>query len=180
MTHRKCLVFILASAMIVGIGPRASGAQATAVVPVAARNARGGPIPLGAWKVNSFYREDMKTRERRIYFGARPNGYLLITHKWFMACITGDNRSKPAGTTPTNDEKLALYNSLIAYIGPYVLDGNKITIHVKASWNQSWTGTDQVRFISLHGDRMSIRTAPLVDWLDGKLSTYVLTFERAH
>ena len=178
--HKFWLAFSLTLAMITWAGPAVSSAAANAVVPLAAPSTAASAVgPLGVWKVLSFYREDMNTHERRIYFGEHPNGYLQITDKWFTACITGDNRSKPAGSTATNDEKLALYNSLIAYIGPYVLDGSKITIHVMASWNQSWNGTDQIRFIALDGNKMSIKTAPLTDWLDGKLSTYVLTFERA-
>jgi hypothetical protein len=50
---------------------------------------------------------------------------------------------------------------------------------VMASWNQSWNGSNQIRFLSLNGNQLSIKTAPLVDWLDGRLSTYVLTFKRA-
>jgi hypothetical protein len=165
--HKLCLAFLLTFAITVCTGLPVRSAPANAVV------------PLGVWKVTSFYREDVNTHTRRIYFGAHPNGYLLITDKWFTACITGDNRSKPAGSTPTNAEKLALYNSLIAYIGPYALDGNRITIHVMASWNQSWNGSNQIRFLALDGNQLSIKTAPLVDWLDGRLSTYVLTFKRA-
>jgi hypothetical protein len=175
MAYFKLLCLTLAT--IVWTGAPVSTVPANAAVPRAASST--ATTAVGAWKLISFYREDVKTHERRIYFGAHPNGYLLITNKWFTACITGDHRSRPIRSTATNDEKLALYDSLIAYIGPYVLDRNKITIHVMASWNQSWNGSDQIRFLSFDGKLLSIKTAPLNDWLDGKLSTYVLTFRRA-
>jgi hypothetical protein len=177
---KSCVALSLSLATVLWIGSSASSVPVNAAVPAAAPSiATTAFVPVGVWKLSSFYREDVKTRERRIYFGTHPNGYLLITDRWFTACITGDRRSKPIGNVATNDEKLALYNSLIAYIGPYVLDRNKMTIHVKASWNQSWSGSNQIRFVSFDGHLLSIKTAPFNDWLDGKLSTYVLTFRRA-
>jgi hypothetical protein len=177
MTYSKlCMVLCLTIATIVSTGAPISRISANAAIPGEATN---GFVPVGTWKLTSFYREDVKTHARRIYFGAHPNGYLLITDKWFTACITGDHRSRPIRSVATTDEKLALYDSLIAYIGPYVLDRNKITIHVMASWNQSWNGSDQIRFLSFDGKLLSIKTSPFNDWLDGKLSTYTLTFRRA-
>jgi hypothetical protein len=53
---------------------------------------------------------------------------------------------QPAGAVPTEEEKAKLFGTLIAYSGTYVLDGDKVTHKIDVSWNQSWTGADQVRF----------------------------------
>src|SRR5712671_1062976 len=44
--------------------------------------------------------------------------------------------------------------------GRYTVEGEKVVHHVDVSWNESWTGTDQVRFFKLEGDRLTITTAP--------------------
>src|SRR5262249_52843504 len=69
--------------------------------------------------------------------------------------IVAANR-KPAA----NDvESAALLKSLVAYTGQFTIDGDKFTTKVDISWNELFTGQDQVRFFKLEGDKLSIRTA---------------------
>jgi Lipocalin-like domain len=65
----------------------------------------------------------------------------------------GKTRQSPATLPPNDDEKLTLFNSMPAYAGTYTLDHEKAVHHVDASWNQAWTGTDQVRFYKLDGNQ---------------------------
>ena len=55
----------------------------------------------------------------------------------------------------------ALLKSLTVYTGKFTIDGDKLTTDVDLSWNEILTGTSQVRFFKLEGDRLSIRTAEL-------------------
>lgn len=90
------------------------------------------------------------------FLGELPVGYAVITPKFFTSILASADRQP--GTTA--DAKLALFNSLIAYSGPYTLDGSKLTTDVKVSWNQAWTGTKQGRTWSVEGDKLILET----DW----------------
>jgi hypothetical protein len=65
---------------------------------------------------------------------------------------------------------------MVAYSGRYTVEGEKVVHHVDISWNESWTGTDQVRFFELEDDKLTI-TAP-VDAINGLESISVLVWER--
>ncbi len=54
-----------------------------------------------------------------------------------------------------------------------------MTHHVDISWNQSWTGTAQVRNFQVEGRKLTITVDPQVGF-DGRRSTAVLTWEKVH
>jgi hypothetical protein len=80
---------------------------------------------------------------------------------------------------PTPDEKLALFDSLFAYVGTYVVEGDRVIHTLDGSWNELWTGTRQTRLLAFEDDRLIYTTPETVDPMDGKLCTYRVTFERA-
>ena len=49
---------------------------------------------------------------------------------------------------------------LIAYAGAYTINDDKVSHHIDASWNQTWTGTTQVRQFKIDGQTLHIRTMP--------------------
>ena len=49
---------------------------------------------------------------------------------------------------------------MIAYSGKYRIEENKIVIDVDIAWDESWTGTEQIRYYRLEGDRLHIEAAP--------------------
>jgi hypothetical protein len=49
---------------------------------------------------------------------------------------------------------------MAAYSGRYTVEREKVVHHVDVSWNEAWTGADQVRFVKVVGDRLTITTAP--------------------
>ena len=56
------------------------------------------------------------------FLGPQPVGYAVITPKVFTSILVSTDR-KPGNTA---DAKLALFNSLIAYSGPYTIEGSKL------------------------------------------------------
>ena len=50
---------------------------------------------------------------------------------------------KPAGSVVTGPEAEALFRTMTAYAGSYTMKGGQIIHHVDASWNETWTGSDQ-------------------------------------
>lgn len=86
---------------------------------------------VGTYKLISFT-SDYSDGTSVDAFGKLPNGYTIITPKRFMSLLVSDTRK--AGITA--DDKTALYSSLIAYSGPYSLEGSKLITAVDISWNQ--------------------------------------------
>ena len=60
----------------------------------------------------------------------------------------------------------------------YTTEGNKVVHHVDISWNESWTGTDLIRFFKLEGNTLTIKTAPMKNPITGIESTSVVVWER--
>jgi hypothetical protein len=90
---------------------------------------------------------------------------------------TSSGRIAPLDGAPTDPERVALYETMFAYAGTYSVEAGKVTHHVDISWNEAWTGTDQVRFYELNGNTLTI-TARLVDPTSGMEDRYVLVWER--
>jgi hypothetical protein len=72
-----------------------------------------------------------------------------------IAVITAEGRQ----VGQSDADAVALFRSMLAYTGKYRVDGNKFITKVDASWNESWTGTDQERFYELDGDHLDIVSA---------------------
>ena len=111
---------------------------------------------IGTRKLKSYVREVAATGERTNKRGEHPNGYLsYAVDGRVYAIITWENRIKPREVVPTDEERVKLFSTMISYAGTYTFDAEKVIHHVDISWNQSWTGTDQVRFYKLDGNTRS-------------------------
>jgi hypothetical protein len=143
-------------------------------------NALAGENPvLGTWKLKSFVREMTATGEKINQFGEHPSGYLGYSADGRMYAIgTWDGRVKPRDANPTDEERIKLHQSMFAYAGTYTLEGEKVIHHVDISWNQAWTGTDQVRFYKMDGNILTITTDPFKSPLDGRESRSVVVWEK--
>ena len=110
--------------------------------------------------------------------GHDPKGRAVFTPDGHVAFIIVAANRKPAA----NDaESAALLKSLLAYTGPFTIEGDKFTTKVDISWNELLTGQDQVRFFKLEGDKLSLRTAEQVSAVyPGKKVVGMLTWEREH
>ena len=111
---------------------------------------------IGTWKLTSYEIELQATGERRPVLGRNPTGYLVFGRdQRMMAVITGDGRK--AGEADA--DRAALLKTMVAYTGIYRIEGDRFITRVDASWNEVWTGTEQVRFFKLTGDRLEITSA---------------------
>ena len=112
-------------------------------------------------------------------FGEHPNGNLSYSPDGRMYLIlVMEDRSKPRDLVPTDEEKVQLEGSMVAYAGTYTVDGEKVVNHVDISWNESWTGTDQVRFYKVDGDTLTTTTAPGRSPFTGKERRAVLVWKK--
>jgi Lipocalin-like domain len=148
------------------------------ILPASAARCADNPL-IGTWKLKSYLREVAATGERYNERGEHPNGYLAYSADGHMyAIITWENRITPQDVVPTNDERIKLFGTMISYAGTYTFDAEKVVHHVDISWNQNWTGTDQVRFYKLDGDTLTITSAPAKNFTDGREGRSILVWER--
>lgn len=117
----------------------------------------GNPL-LGTWKMKSHV-VTTATGKRSTPYGESPTGYLSYSIDGRMQVIGGaSGRIAPVGPTPTDRERLALHDTMFAYAGRYSIESNKVIHHVEISWNESWTGTDQIRFFVVSGNTLTLTT----------------------
>lgn len=145
--------------LIIRIGLLLVGAiAATAAI---AQNAN----PLGDWRLVSLQFVVADTGEVRLPWGASPVGQLTYTANGRMiAVLTADPKDrKPAATSGERamEERAALYSSSTAYTGTWSAIGNTVTHKVDVAVNAGWVGTDQVRYVRLDGDDLTIDTPPI-------------------
>jgi hypothetical protein len=119
---------------------------------------------LGTWRMVSWQREIVATGDKVDALGADPVGYINYGPDGrFYALVVSRERHRPAKLPPTDVRKVKLFDSMLAYAGTYSANSEKAVHHVDASWNQKWTGTDQVRFYKLNDDKLALSGAPALN-----------------
>jgi len=134
----------------------------------------------GTWRLVSYTQEIVATGEKIDIFGKAPRGFLSYSRDSRMSVIlVKAERPKPTDLAKvTNEERVELFNTMIAYGGTFKFDGKTVTHHLDISWNETWTGTAQVRNVRLEGDRLYMSTNPGPSPVVGKPVIRVLTWEK--
>jgi hypothetical protein len=110
--------------------------------------------------------------------GQNPTGYAAFnTDGRVFLLITGDAR-KPAKTA---EERAELFTTLIAYTGTYRVEADKWTTRVEVSGIPEWVGTDQVRTLTVDGERLTVMSPWRVNpnWPDKGMTRSIVTFARS-
>jgi hypothetical protein len=132
---------------------------------------------LGVWKLQTFDYEFQDTGEHIAPFGTHPNGIGIFTAEGrTMGILTAEGRKVPK----TDADRAEAFRSLVAYSGLYRLEEDRWITKVDITWNETWMGTEQVRFYSLEGDTLTVTTPwmPLLNY-DGRVGRGILTWIRA-
>lgn len=144
---------------------------------VASASGEDGDRMLGIWKLETFDVEFQDSGERRTPFGLSPNGYIIFTPEGrMMALLTPEGRKPPQ----TDPERAEAFKSMYAYSGTYRFEGDRWITKVDTSWNEAWTGTDQVRYYRFEGEKLVVTSA----WaaspnFDGRRVRGILTWVKA-
>jgi Lipocalin-like domain len=124
---------------------------------------------VGTWKMVSWTREVIATGEISDAMGPNPIGYIAYHADGRMiALVVRRDRPPLSGKTPTDEEKVRLYDTMLAYSATYTLEDDRVAHHVDAAWNPAWTGTDLIRPFRLDGDTLVISGAPSKDPATGE------------
>ncbi len=149
-----------------------------AVVGLATAAAAEDSPLLGTWKLKSFVREVAGTGEQYSQMGAEPDGYLSYSADGRMlAFFVSGNQPHPRAE-PTDEERISLHKRMLAYGGTYTLSPGKVVHHIDIEWDGRRLGTEQVRFYTVDGDKLVIKTEPNKSPVDGREGVGLLTFER--
>lgn len=135
---------------------------------------------LGTWRMLSWKRVLVPSGEESDALGPSPFGYISYAPDGrLMVFVLKSGRPRPQSNPPSPAEKIALFDSLFAYVGSYEVQADRVVHTLDGSWNELWTGTKQTRLLSFDGEHLIYTTPETVDPMDGKLCTYRVEFERA-
>lgn len=115
-------------------------------------------------------------------YGEHPTGTIMYGRDGRMiVLIVQDKRPRPPSIAQTtNEDRIALFKSMLAYSGTYSISGDMITHSIDASRNEVWTGTKTVRDVKRDGDRLIYTTEPAPASTDGKISVVTLIWQKVH
>jgi Lipocalin-like domain len=150
-----------------------------------AQNATPAPTVaqlLGTWKLVSI--EDTMTDGKvqpSVQFGSHPYGLIMYEPDGHM-CATIANGDRPAWkdpAKPTDAEKIAYFDTFIAYCGSFKLDSETSTVthYPSVAWTPAYVGSTQPRPFRLEGDRLIITATRGLS--NPAIQKRVLVWERA-
>ena len=113
-------------------------------------------------------------------FGKSPQGLFSFSSDGrTLVLITAEKRPEITDLARmTDQERVDLFKTMLAYGGTYTFDGKELKIKVDISWNENWSGTEQVRYAKLEGNRLELSTPVAPSIVDGKPTSTVLIWER--
>lgn len=113
-------------------------------------------------------------------FGKSPLGFFMFGRDGrTLVLITAEKRPRISDLTAMTDpERVDLFKTMLAYGGTYTFNGKELKINVDISWNETWSGTEQLRFAKIEGNRLELSTPVIPSVVDGKPTSTVLIWEK--
>jgi hypothetical protein len=136
---------------------------------------------IGVWKLTDVTAIEVATGKRiEKAYGEKPIGYFIYTKGGhFLWTITADGRDAPAGSAPTNAERVYLFNTLSFGSGTYMVEGKTVLHRYESSWHQVWTGNTRSTTAEIVGSKLTMQHAPFNSPISGAEVAGTTTFERA-
>ena len=136
----------------------------------------------GTYRLISSTRKVLDTGQVLDTYGKHPTGYITYGRDGRMLTLIAwdkADRPKPESIAGmTDQQRAALFRTMLAYGGTYTFDGHTVQHHIDISWNEAWTGTTQVRDVRREGDRLIYTTRPAPFSGDGKMSVVTVVWQK--
>ena len=131
-------------------------------LPVAASGQDLAAAIVGVWKVMSIETKEVQSGKVTRPLGDQLTGTFMFTRGGnFSGMVFRTDRKPPVAPNATEAERVALFNSLVAYNGTYRTEGDKLVMKIENSHIQSWNGTERTLTLEISGRRLTGRSAPL-------------------
>jgi hypothetical protein len=133
---------------------------------------------IGTWRMISWTKRLVATGEVVDAMGPQPIGYIAYhADGRMMALVVDSRRANLKEATPSDQEKIRLFDSMLAYSARYTLTENGLIHHVDVTCNPAWIG-DMQRPCKIEGESLVISDAPGTDPLTGAEVIYRMEFRR--
>jgi hypothetical protein len=152
------------------------GAGLTLTGPSAAASQSG---LVGSWRLVSAVATKPGGVSDSHPYGNHPKGLLFyMADGRVTALISYDARSLLNGDRVSAPvaERAEAFATFFAYSGTFELKGDTVIHHVEIASVPNWVGTNLVRVVVIHGDRLTLSTPPIS--VGGKTQTTELVWER--
>jgi hypothetical protein len=134
---------------------------------------------IGTWRMISWTKRRITTGEITHAMGPNPIGYIAYhADGRMMALVVDSRRAELKGATPSNKEKIQLFDSMLAYSAKYTLTENQLIHHVDVTCNPAWIG-NMMRPFEIRGETLIISDAPGNDPLTGEEVIYHMEFRKS-
>jgi lipocalin-like protein len=133
---------------------------------------------VGSWRMETWTRTSVATGEITDALGPSPIGYIAYhADGRMMATVFRRDRLTPKSEGWTQNEKACLFDDMLAYVGSYEFEEDRVVHHVDGSWNPNWHGVLSRPF-TLEGNRLVISGAPGTDPTTGEEVVYKMEFQK--
>lgn len=134
---------------------------------------------LGTWQLVSIEDTIAGKAGPAVDLGAHPAGFLMYAPDGHMcATLVDGDRAAWKDANPTDAEKVAYYDSFIAYSGTFRLDAEMSVVYhyPTIAWSPAFVGITQARPFRLEGDKLIITVTGNLG--DPKMEKRVLVWQR--
>ncbi len=108
---------------------------------------------VGAWRLVSW----TSTADGQTNHPYGPDGRMSV----FLSRANRTAFARAEAKAGSAEEKVAAFDSCFAYAGTFTVAEGRVVHRLEQCTFPNWTGTEQVRFFSLDGDRLALVTPPL-------------------
>jgi len=135
---------------------------------------------IGTWRLISFAAQDVETGTVTRPWGDVPVGFLTYTRGGRMSAVltAGQRQSESGPAEQRMQARAQLFMTQTAYAGTYALTPDGVVHHVEVASFPDWVGRDQVRYATLGGDTLTIKTPPLPRFPDLRMQIFTLIWRR--
>lgn len=120
---------------------------------------------VGTWRLIAF-RAFAGDTQVSSPLGQSPSGLLIYTRDGTMAALISYDERKPLSAADwlaaPSHEQADAFTTFVAYGGRYALADGRVTHRVEVASVENWVNTDLVRAVKFDGDRLILRTPPIL------------------
>jgi hypothetical protein len=118
---------------------------------------------IGAWRLVSY--EAHSDGEVLYPLGPDATGYIMYTSDGYMSVgmMAADRTNFASGDLrgATDQENIAAASTYVSYCGKYEYQGDRVIHRIEAALFPNRVGTEQVRYVDLDGDTLTLTTPPM-------------------